>query len=378
MTRRGFGAVEQLPSGKWRAKYRHAGRRFAAPVTFVTRKHADAWLAGEHVKISAGTWTPPAAAAVDVAHGTTVADWIDMVIADRDIADRTREGYEMVNRLHLRPAFGDIAVANLTTADVAVWHKGALRDRPTMRSHAYQLLRSAMDAAVKAGMRTDNPCAVKSAGKAVKRVGKTEVATVEDIALLAKAMPDRLRLMVLLSGWAGFRYGEVTEFRRGDVDRARGVIRVRRAVVRLKRTEDTPAGVQRFKVKAPKSDEGSRDVIVPSFLWPFIEDHLRDHVAPGADALLFPAANDPTHHLAPSTLYKSYYPARDLIGRPDLRFHDLRHTSGTMFTQAGGTLAEVMALLGHSTPVAALRYQHATNDRMAMLAAKMSGMATGI
>jgi len=37
---------------------------------------------------------------------------------------------------------------------------------------------------------------------------------------------------------------------------------------------------------------------------------------------------------------------------------DLRHTAGTLATVAGGSLREVMDHLGHSTTVAAVRYQH--------------------
>jgi len=45
---------------------------------------------------------------------------------------------------------------------------------------------------------------------------------------------------------------------------------------------------------------------------------------------LFPAAGDPTKHLATATLYKVFYKARDEAGRPDLRFHDLRHTGAVL------------------------------------------------
>lgn len=93
----------------------------------------------------------------------------------------------------------------------------------------------------------------------------------------------------------------------------------------------------------------------------------------GRDALLFPAA-DGTSHLAPSTLYRVFYPARKAAGRPDLRWHDLRHTGAVLAAQTGATLAELMGRLGHSTPQAALRYQHAAKGRDAEIARKLSQM----
>ena len=48
---------------------------------------------------------------------------------------------------------------------------------------------------------------------------------------------------------------------------------------------------------------------------------------------------------------------------PDLHFHDLRHTGGTLSAATGPTLKELMARLGHSSVRAAMIYQHATRDR---------------
>lgn len=44
-------------------------------------------------------------------------------------------------------------------------------------------------------------------------------------------------------------------------------------------------------------------------------------------------------------------------------FHDLRHVAGTLNAAAGATIKEAMARLGHSSPEAALRYQHALQER---------------
>ena len=74
---------------------------------------------------------------------------------------------------------------------------------------------------------------------------------------------------------------------------------------------------------------------------------------------LFAAVPPAQHggHLAPATLYRQFYKARDGAGRSDLRFHDLRHSGAVLAAATGATLAELMARLGHSTPAAAMRYQ---------------------
>lgn len=135
-----------------------------------------------------------------------------------------------------------------------------------------------------------------------------------------------------------------------------------------------PAGLDELGiiVGPRKSDAGNRDVAIPPHLVPLVKDHLKEFTAPGRDALLFAASADENLHMAPSTLYKVYYPARRAAGREDLRWHDLRHTGAVLAAQTGATLAELMGRLGHSTPGAAMRYQHAVADRDAEIAKRLS------
>ncbi len=129
-------------------------------------------------------------------------------------------------------------------------------------------------------------------------------------------------------------------------------------------------------VGPPKTNAGVRDVAIPPHLLPLVKAHLKNHVAPGKDALLFPAAADGAAHMAPprrST--KVSYPARKAAGRDDLRWHDLRHTGAVLAAQTGATLAELMGRLGHSTPGAAMRYQHAAADCDAEIAKRLSELA---
>jgi PIN like domain/Phage integrase family len=53
-----------------------------------------------------------------------------------------------------------------------------------------------------------------------------------------------------------------------------------------------------------------------------------------------------------------WLPATEAVGVPGFRFHDLRHTGATLAAATGAPLRAVMSRMGHSTPAAALRYQH--------------------
>jgi integrase len=67
--------------------------------------------------------------------------------------------------------------------------------------------------------------------------------------------------------------------------------------------------------------------------------------------------------------------ACEKAGVPDLHFHDLRHTGGTLAAATGASLKELMARLGHSSTRAALIYQHATRDRDQAIAEALGDLA---
>lgn len=181
-------------------------------------------------------------------------------------------------------------------------------------------------------------------------------------------LPDKYRLMALLAVWCAMRFGELAELRRGDIDLDHKRIEIRRGVVRVR---------GEMIVGPPKTDAGIRDVSIPPHLMPAVEDHLDRLVDPSADALVFPSSSQSKRHMQPSTLYKVFYPAREAAGREDLRWHDLRHTGAVLAAQTGATLAELMGRLGHTTPGAAIRHQHAAADRDAEIARRLSQLVNG-
>lgn len=359
--RRGFGALRKLPSGRWQASYTGPDQqRHAAPDTFREKIDAEGWLFARRKEIDSGTWvdihTPKPAVKV-----VTIAGYANTWLADRPIKPRTKALYRsLLDRLILQP-LGDMPVADLTPAAVRAWHADLDATKPTQRAHAYALLKAIMATAVVDELRHDNPCRIVAAGQ-TKRARQVEPATIAEINTIAANMPEQYNLLVLLAGWCAMRFGELAELRRSDVDVKNGVIKIRRAVVRVN---------GKIHVGTPKSDAGIRDVNIPPHLMPAVKAHMARGVF-GRDALLFPGFGG--EHLHPTTLYRHYDPAKAAAGREDLRFHDLRHSGAVLAAKTGATLKELMARLGHSTPGAALRYQHAAQGRDAEIAAALSAM----
>ena len=360
--RRGFGAIRKLPSGRWQASYVGPDTiRHQAPVTFETSEDAEGWLTDRRREIKNEDWTPPRSK-----RAVTFGDHAERWLTNRKLKPRTRYHYRKLLDAKILPTFKNVALKHMTADLIDDWHYRMGESTPTSRAHAYGLLRTILGDAVQRRLIDYNPCHIRGAGNS-KRVKQIEPATLPELEALTKAMPERYQLMILLAAWCGLRFGEITELRRKDVDTTHGVVKVRRAVVRVD---------GEFVVGTPKSDAGTRDVTIPPHLLPIVKAHLASNITGGRDGLLFPAAGDPSKHLAPATLYRVFYKAREAAGRPDLRFHDLRHTGAVLAASTGASLAELMARLGHSTAGAAMRYQHAAQDRDRVIADALSNLAT--
>ena len=177
----------------------------------------------------------------------------------------------MVLRDDLLPPFGPIPMRAITPESIRTWHARYGTTKPTARSQAYSLLRTILGTAVTDGLLAANPCHIRGAGN-VKRVHKVEPATLHELEVMTAAMPPRYRLMLLLAAWCAMRFGELAELRRKDLDLVNDVVRIRRAVVRVR---------GEFIIGTPKTDAGTRDVAIPPHLMPAVREHLDEHTAPG-------------------------------------------------------------------------------------------------
>jgi integrase len=373
--RRSFGRIERRASGRYRAGFTAPdGRLYRAPSTFDTKDDAIAWLAARRAEIQLNDWAPDIVERSVAKKAVPTFEeyakrWLNTrKTRGQPLRPTTRDHYEYVLESTLYPTFGEMTIDEISVEEVNDWYEKVVPGRESQRAHAYSLLRTILATAASTRPKPlilFNPAHIRGAGN-VKPVHKVAPASLDELEVIVTNLPDRYRLMALLAAWCAMRFGELAELRRGDLDLKNNRVLIRRAVVRVR---------GEMIVGPPKTDAGIRDVAIPPHLVPAVEHHLEAHVTTESDALVFPAAADSQRHMQPSTLYKVYYPAREMAGRRDLRWHDLRHTGAVLAAQTGATLAELMGRLGHTTPGAAMRYQHAAADRDAEIARRLSNLA---
>lgn len=387
-TRRGFGKVRKLPSGRYQASYADPyagsdGRRHNAPHTFTTKEDAEGWLLAERRLIDRGEWTSPDArrlAAVAAEASRTprfseyAARWVDTrrtARGARPLANHTKYNYRLFQREFLNPTFGHLHLDEITPGMVNAWYDELCPNHETQRARVYAHARSIMNTAVSAHGPMPgavNPFSIRGAGSASYKRRDEYVLTSSEMNDVLATIRDDRKLMVLLATWCGMRFGELAALRRNHIDLKGGVIRIRESVDRTKGDVST---------KGPKSDAGLRDQRIPASVLPELKRHLSTYVT-GRNGLLFPSAAGT--YLARSAFYgkpsgNGWVAARNAAGlKAGFHFHDLRATGATLLAQEGATEAELQAWLGDSTPQAAARYVRAARSRMDTLTEKLSAL----
>jgi integrase len=139
-------------------------------------------------------------------------------------------------------------------------------------------------------------------------------------------VPERYRALIWLAGLGGLRQGELFGLRRRDLDLDAGVVHVRQKRLRLASGE--------ILEDAPKSAAGWRPVALPAPVVGELRHHLDAMGDVAEDDYVFTSPGG--HPLERSNFrHRVWLPATEAAGLKELRFHDLRHTAGTLAPAPG-------------------------------------------
>ncbi|MFN6119859.1 MAG: tyrosine-type recombinase/integrase [Actinomycetes bacterium] len=345
MARR-FGSIRLLASGRLQATYSHPweGRQVAR--SFDSRVEAERWLSAERQGLECGHWQEA------IGSRTKLAEYFVDWLAGRPLAPRTVDLYRMLWRLHIAPTLGQRRLNELSPTHVRRWHAGLLSSSVgrTTIAKSYRLLSVVTGDAMRDGLMARPVCLIRGAGS--ERAPEMRCIGVAEILQLAAAMPPHLRALILVAGFGGLRWGELAGLAVNQVDSAAGTVRVEQAL------QETSQGLL---LGPPKTTAARRTVHLPPSVVASLVDHLELHRPVGPWWLVFTTENHrPLRRPNFTATWRTATQRADLQG---LRFHDLRHSAATLATTGGATIREVQARLGHSTPSAAMRYQHASTDR---------------
>ena len=287
--------------------------------------------------------------------GTTVAEWMDMWLAD-ELARRIRPTTIETRRralVYLVRAIGPLQVAAVSTADMLKVRRELAKLKPTTAAIYLDVARQCIDAAHAAGLRTE-PVKVQRVRVNDTDRGQHEHYSDEELErlVLAAASISAMHVgMVLAAADAGLRAGEVAGLQVGDVGEHE--VTVRRTIVTV--------GGKRA-VHPPKS---GRVRSIP--LTPRLAAALRGLVSTAVDEWLF----GPTS--TRRTVQYAVERAQRHADLPRKGPHVLRHTFAVHSLRAGMDIETLRDLLGHVSITTTQRYlgtdQQARREAISKLAA---------
>ena len=227
-TKRKFGSIEQLPSGKWRARYSGPdGSAHKAPTTFFDYDDAAAWLKGERKLIEFDSWSPPKQRAEQKQHDTapayTLGSWLEQwletqshILKPSTMQDyRKSVGNRILNTTGRAAQLKAVPLEELSRRDIIEWWD-ALAAKYGIQSTSYAAFRrlhTALVAAVEREIIPTNPAANISAIQKPKPHRK-KLPDTDVMNAIVDNMPDRYKLITIFTLFHGLRIGEALGLRR--------------------------------------------------------------------------------------------------------------------------------------------------------------------
>lgn len=335
---------------RWLARWTDVdGKRRS--MAFTTKQAATSHLARVSVQQEQGTYVAP--------NQTTVADlWPRWEAARAGLARTTREGYSAAYTRYIAPRWGDVRVRDITKAAVAEWLpslrlKGGGELSASWARKVYIVLSGLLDFAVDDKLLPANSLSKMGKSLPQQEPSARRYLTVAEVdRLLEEISPHDLEVMVLVM--TGVRRGEMAGLRVGDLDAARGRMRIARDV-------DSAGEVDSTKSRR------HRDVPVGGLLL----DRLREQVKGkrSLDLLLPSPAGGPWTRDSWRPRWESARARADL---GDLDTHELRHTAASFAIHSGANVKTVQRMLGHASASITLDvYGHLWDDELDALPVKM-------
>ena len=337
--------VERKRGPVWYAKYRPPDgqqvqkklgpawtERGDPPTGYFTRRTAEAWLRDTLDEARRGTLR--GMVRTNATFADAAAEWLRYVEQERGRKASTLADYRSVVNAHLLPAFGGEPLERVDTEMIEHWLAAQLRAGELSRRSLQKmvvLLNGIFRRARKVWRLPQNPVAD------VERLGaptRTDIAfySPEEVHALVRAAGDEQdQALFLTAALSGLRMGELLALRWRDVDFAAQSLRV---------TASYTAG----RLGTPKSGLGRVVPLVDDVAQALARLAQRE-LWTGADDLVF--AGQLGGHLDGSALRRRFKRARDAAGLRPLRFHDLRHTFGSIAIRTADP-RELQEWMGHS------------------------------
>lgn len=357
----GSGTIRKRADGRWEGKYTlgydpKTGKLIRKSVYGKTQKEVRLALSKIVSEMDSGTYAEPSK--------MKVSQWLDEWLASytMNIKPATRSAYEEHIRVHIKPSLGDIPLKQLSTRDIQQLYTNLLKERelsPKTVRNIHGVLHRTLEQAKLLGCIRVNP----TDAAVTPRVEKKQVETLdaEDIGkFLAAIRGTKYEYPLFVAVFTGLRQGELLGLTWDCVDFENGLLLINKQHNRVK-------GDTEFRFASLKNDK-ARVLTAADEVMEVLK--LQKERQTAWAATLGDGWSNPDHlvfttefgrYINNKILYQNFKRIMRKLGKPDLRFHDLRHTYAVNSLRAGDDIKTVQENLGHATASFTLAtYAHAT------------------
>ncbi len=275
---------------------------------------------------------------------------------------RTIEGYREMMSAHLASFFKDKPISKITPRDIEDfidYLRSLGRKNETIKNYV-NLLHAIFGTAVRRGLARENVAArADNVPSGSDSDGVLRYLRMEDVEAIVRAELDddlghTMRTIYLVATMTGLRLGEIRALRWENID----------FMAQKTRVEYSYGG---GRLTRPKSQRSQRAVPMPTRVAQALEWHSqRSHYAADEDLVFC----HPHHgsYLSDQTIRARFKNACKAGGVRRVRFHDLRHTYGTLMASTGVPLRVLQGLMGHASYSTTEIYAKWAPDQTAELA----------
>jgi len=281
-------------------------------------------------------------------------DWLENT-QKNSIRARTYERYEEIIRLHIVPVLGRHQLHNVTAQHLQAFYAKKSKEglSSTTIASFHNVLHKALECAVKWSLVPRNVCELASPPRR-ERFEVQPLTAEQAQKLLEAAHGHYMEALFCLALATGMRRGELMALKWQDIDFSTNTLQIRRTLSRIpsKMSDEKGKG---FEEAEPKTKKSRRSVVIASFAVEALKQHRIRQLE--AKLKAGPAWQDHDYVFCTS-VGTHLHPSRDILdqlkallkkaGLPDIRFHDLRHSSATLLLSAGIHPKVVQEILGHS------------------------------
>jgi len=360
------GSIYQRTDGRWECKislgYRN-GKRYRPSIYGETRAEVATLLNKALRDHNLGLPVAPERQKV----ATFLDRWLKESVRP-SVRPLTYEQYAQHVRLYLVPAFGHLDLGKLVADHVQAFINRQLQKGLSPRTVQLSLatLKRALKQAERWALIPRNVALLVDAPR-VRTPERQPLDPEQSKALLAAAVGERHEALFALLLFGGFREGEALGLEWKNIDFARRTIAVEQSLARIGRGSDEGS---KLVPQEPKTPQSRRVVQMPDVVFKYLREQRRrqaeQRLAMGPEwreqGLVFTTQKGTP--LEASNVYRAFKSLLLRAGLPNVRVHDLRHSTASLLLNLGVELKTIQTILGHSS----IRI---TSDLYAHLAPKM-------